>query len=306
MDTAGHTAIPPALTVLLAQDGALLPQEGSPACAGPRVGSRDSGVPAGGLPQVLVVDLGGENRLQSRGQQQDSPQPPLQPTPILPPPRSPAASPSPTPGAALCSPLPISPPPLSSVPGGSGCRSGALCERCQRCQAVQWVRLYCVSSAPWQLGSVHQLCPTASRPRGAIFQRTACLSTGAQRGPRSVTYCSLRAGGDIRACSSRRAQPHGPPVASPAQGQRELCFQGALWHPGSAHPRLHARRWEPTAVLESAPEQQQQRQRGGGTSVPHSIGTTAPLAAGTKPQWPRRAQGRRAPPGQRSEKGRAM
>lgn len=82
--SAGHAAIPPALTVLLAQDGALLPQEGSPACAGPRVGSRDSGVPAGGLPQVLVVDLGGENRLQSRGQQQDSPQPPLQPTPILP------------------------------------------------------------------------------------------------------------------------------------------------------------------------------------------------------------------------------
>lgn len=110
VDTAGHTAIPPALTVLLAQDGALLPQEGSPACAGPRVGSRDGGVPAGGLPQMLVVDLGGENRLQSRGQQQDSPQPPLQPTPILPPPRSPAASPSPTPGAALCSPLPISPP----------------------------------------------------------------------------------------------------------------------------------------------------------------------------------------------------
>lgn len=255
---------------------------------------------------MLVVDLGGgKTGCRAGGSSRTAPSPHYNPPPSFP-----------HRGALQLPPLQLLgqrcalpsqyPPPLSSVPGGSSCRSGALCERCQRCQAVQWVRLYCVSSAPWQLGSVHQLCPTASRPRGAIFQRTACLSTGAQRGPRSVTYCSLRAGGDIRACSSRRAQPHGPPVASPAQGQRELCFQGALWHPGSAHPRLHARRWEPTAVLESAPEQQQQRQRGGGTSVPHSIGTTAPLAAGTKPLWPHRAQGRRAPPGQRSEKGRAM
>lgn len=76
---------PPALTVLLAQDGALLPQEGSPARARPRVGSRDSGVPAGNLPQMLVIDLGGKTGCSAGGREQDAPQ--------LPPPPSPRGSP---------------------------------------------------------------------------------------------------------------------------------------------------------------------------------------------------------------------
>lgn len=49
---------PQALTILLPQDGSLLPEEGSPAGAGSQVRSRDNGVPPGHFPQVLGISWG--------------------------------------------------------------------------------------------------------------------------------------------------------------------------------------------------------------------------------------------------------
>lgn len=107
-------------------------------------------------------------------------------------------------------------------------------------------------AASQPLSPVDQLCPAASQPMGVVFQRTACLSTGAWRGPCSVTYWSLRAGregGHQGFVPPPASPPHpshrGPTGArgSPVQGQGEVGLEGALRHPGPVRPQLHAWRW---------------------------------------------------------------
>lgn len=122
------------------------------------------------------------------------------------------------------------------------------------------MRLYQGSPGASQpLSPVAQLCPAASQPMGVVFQRTACLSTGAWRGPRSVTYWSLwaaREGGH---------QGFVPPPAWPLQGVPQgegLTCRGAGGNRSrgcSAAPRVCAppapclALGEAAVVLESAP-----------------------------------------------------
>lgn len=79
---------------------------------------------------------------------------------------------------------------------------------------------------------------------GAIFQRTACLSTGAQRGPRSVTYCWLRHQGTSAPAAlagpgpELPAPPHlhsgrGKSVSRVLSGTQALCVPGSMPGPGS-------------------------------------------------------------------------
>lgn len=238
-------AAPPALTVLLAQDGSLLPEEGSPAGAGSGVGSGDDGVPPRHLPQVLGINWGGE-----QSWDQAAGPPPCSRTPTTPPalflsPSCPWVTPW------LLPPPPATPPCRPPQP-----------QLHTRGQGLQLTGD--VSSLPAVPGDaageavpgVPRRVP-AAQPRGPALPRSVPAHGGGlpahglpQHGglagsPQShilVTVGSKGRGASGLCAPTCMAPPRGSHKArgSPVEGQGEVSLEGALRHPGSVRPQLHA------------------------------------------------------------------